>query len=650
MRWIFRIIGAVVVLVLMALGVLAFLPGDKIASFAAREISARTGREVLLSGDVKPVFYPVLGVRTGPVSVANADWSDGTPLLKADSLLVGVELMPLLSGNVKIRELQVESPVIRLERAKDGRGNWELGATAAQPATDTASANSNLAGFSLADGRITNGTFYYIDHQAGTSVDLSSVDLALSLPNIQSQIGLKGGLDRNGQHIEFTGNIEEFAKFLDGGLSDLSLNASGGFGEIAFKGRAGFSPAAAEGDISVNLTNPKTAMQLAGLAAELPTGMGKSASLSGKLTITDKGAVFLRGMAIAIDGNKLAGDVDIATAGRVMVTAKLKADILDFSALTGGGGTPDNTAKSGSSGWSSAKIDASGLNAVDADIVLQATSLDLGSIRFDAIKARVTIDKDRMAIDLGQARAYEGTIAGNIVVNARKGLSLGGDITASKVQLRPLLSDMADYDRLAAAADIKVKYLASGNSLEALMSNLSGSGSVKTGAGEIIGFDLLGMLKTLDTSFRGSKNKTVFNSIAGTFTITDGVLDNQDMVMESPIVDALGAGTVNIAAQSMKYRATLVAAYDPATKTTSGATLPISIEGPWNSLSYKPDLEGLARQEFDKKAEEAKERLKANIDKAKQEAEVKLREEADKALKEGADKLLGDLLNRVKKP
>ncbi|NQW14558.1 MAG: AsmA family protein, partial [Rhodobacter sp.] len=188
MRWIFRIIGAVVVLVLLALGVLAFLPGDKIASFAAREISARTGREVLLSGDVKPVFYPVLGVRTGPVSVANADWSDGTPLLKADSLLVGVELMPLLSGNVKIRELQVESPVIRLERAKDGRGNWELGATAAQPATDTASANSNLAGFSLADGRITNGTFYYIDHQAGTSVDLSSVDLALSLPNIQSQI------------------------------------------------------------------------------------------------------------------------------------------------------------------------------------------------------------------------------------------------------------------------------------------------------------------------------------------------------------------------------------------------------------------------------------------------------------------------------
>ena len=76
-------------------------------------------------------------------------------------------------------------------------------------------------------------------------------------------------------------------------------------------------------------------------------------------------------------------------------------------------------------------------------------------------------------------------------MNARKGLSLGGDITASKVQLRPLLSDMADYDRLAAAADIKVKYLASGNSLEALMSNLSGSGSVKTGAGEIIGFDLL---------------------------------------------------------------------------------------------------------------------------------------------------------------
>ena len=119
MRWIFRFFGVVVVLVILALGMLAFLPGDKIASFAAREISARTGREVVLSGEVSPVFYPVLGVRTGPVSVANADWSDGRAMIKADGLLVGVELIPLLSGTVKIKELRVENPVIRLEKAKE---------------------------------------------------------------------------------------------------------------------------------------------------------------------------------------------------------------------------------------------------------------------------------------------------------------------------------------------------------------------------------------------------------------------------------------------------------------------------------------------------------------------------------------------------
>lgn len=650
MRWIFRFFGVVVVLVILALGMLAFLPGDKIASFAAREISARTGREVVLSGEVSPVFYPVLGVRTGPVSVANADWSDGRAMIKADGLLVGVELIPLLSGTVKIKELRVENPVIRLEKAKDGRGNWELGAPGKAPADAKGSDSGGLAGFSLADGQIINGTFHYVDHLAGSTVDLNGLNLAVSLPDSQTKVSLKGGLDRNGERIEFSATIEAFSRFLEGGLSDLSLDATGAFGDIAFKGRAGYAPAAAEGDILVALSNPKAAMRLAGLATELPAGMAKTARLSAKLTVTDKGAVFLRGMALAVDGNKITGDVDVVLAERVMVTAKLMADVLDFSAMTQTTGTPETKATNAPSKWSSGKIDASGLNAIDADIVLHAAALDLGSIRFDAIKARAKIDKGRLVVDLGQARAYEGTIAGNIVVNARKGLSLGGDLSANKVQLRPLLKDMAHYDRLAAGADIKMRFLASGNSVKALMNTLSGSGSVETGAGEIIGFDLLGMLKTLDTSFRGSNNKTVFNSIEGTFAITDGVLENQDLVMQSPILDALGAGTINVAKQNLKYRATLVSAYDPVTKTSSGATLPIAIEGPWGGLSYKADLEGLARQKIDPQVEEAKQRLKANVDKAKQEAEVKLREEADKALKEGADKLLDDLLNRVKKP
>ena len=71
MRWVFRLIGLVVVMVAIVLGALFFLPGDRIAKIAAEQITKATGRQVTMSGDTRISFYPVLGVATGAVEVAN---------------------------------------------------------------------------------------------------------------------------------------------------------------------------------------------------------------------------------------------------------------------------------------------------------------------------------------------------------------------------------------------------------------------------------------------------------------------------------------------------------------------------------------------------------------------------------------------------
>jgi AsmA protein len=98
MRWIFRLIGAVVVMAAIVLGAVVFLPSERVARIAADHLSKASGREVTLSGETTLSLYPVLGVSTGAVEVANADWSDAGPMLRAESLKIGVAPMPLLRG------------------------------------------------------------------------------------------------------------------------------------------------------------------------------------------------------------------------------------------------------------------------------------------------------------------------------------------------------------------------------------------------------------------------------------------------------------------------------------------------------------------------------------------------------------------------
>ena len=88
MRWIVRSVFAVLLLVVLAVGALFLIPAEKIAGGAVAKFNALTGRELVLSGSVRPSVWPVLGVKTGPVSISNAEWSDQGPMLQAEGLAI----------------------------------------------------------------------------------------------------------------------------------------------------------------------------------------------------------------------------------------------------------------------------------------------------------------------------------------------------------------------------------------------------------------------------------------------------------------------------------------------------------------------------------------------------------------------------------
>ncbi|GHC48177.1 AsmA family protein [Neogemmobacter tilapiae] len=632
MRWIVRIVGTLLVLILLAFAALFFVPAEKIAQLAAERFERATGRALTIGGDIRPTFWPVLGVSTGPVRVANADWASETPMFKAQGLSIGVDAGALIGGEVRVTEVVADAPEILLERGADGRANWEFGGGGG--GGEAGASGGAAPAFTLDRGEIRGGAVTYIDHALGETLALTALDMDFALPDWAgaATANVKGQL--RGQDFTADVSLAQANAALSGKLTGLTLALRAGAAQVGFDGKAGLSPLMAEGKLDADLGDLAALSRLVGMARpELPQGLGAGlVKAKGDLTLTPEGSVHLRGAGLVLDGNSLSGDVDYGPgAARPKISANLRGGKIDLRGLTGEGGSGGG---GGGSGWPKDRIDVSGLGAVDGALALQAEAVELGWMQLGPTQAVVSLEDRRAVIELKKVSAYEGAIAGQVVVNGRGGLSVGGDLVIGGLSMQPLLQDLAGFDRLLAKGDVKLKFLSAGDNVAQLMAGLSGNGSVALGQGEIRGLDIGGMITNLDPGYVGEGAKTIFSGLSGTFTMEGGVVSNKDMALASPVVNVNGRGKVDLGGRSLDYRVV------PKVAAVNGLKVPVDISGPWDNLSYKIDVKAATGVDVE---EEAKTKIEEKLgikrkkgesleDAAKRKAEKKLEREAKKAL------------------
>ncbi|OYU39384.1 MAG: AsmA family protein [Pseudorhodobacter sp. PARRP1] len=616
MRWIIRSAIALVLLVIVLAGSVFLIPAEKVAGIAVAKFNALTGRVLTISGAVRPTIWPQLGVTTGPISVSNAEWSQEGPMVQAEGLSIALDMAALIAGNVKITGIEAINPRIVLERSAKGAENWVFGGGGAG---GTVSAQTPGVGqpFTLDKAQVSGGAVVFADHRAGVRYELSGIEATAAIPDYTGPATLDMAAVMNGQSFRLTGNVGQFQDFLDGALVAADLNLTAGDAAATFNGKLSTAPEAA-GDLTADLADLAAVSALAGMAApKLPSGLGaKAVKVAGSLTLTTAGSLHLRGGDVVLDGNRLSMDADLTTAGaRPKLSAKVVAGALDLAGVSGGqGGGSGGGAQA--AGWPKDKIDVSALAAMDAVVSLAADSLDLGMVKFGPSQIVLTNDRSRLVTELRKVSAYEGVISGQFVVNGRKGLSVGGDLSFAGMALQPLLADFGGYQRLIGTGDMRVKFLGSGASVDAIMQGLSGSGSLALSNGEILGLDIAGMLRTLDTSYVGAGQKTIFDSLGGSFTIAGGVLRNDDLVLKSPYITATGAGDVGLGARNLEYRIKATALADDTG--AGGLTAPLLIKGSWANPKFSLDLQALA----DEKLAEQKAALEAQAEAKRAELEA----------------------------
>lgn len=618
MRWLVRL--GVLVLLLVALGVTALMliPGDRIARIAERRFEEATGRAMTLTGGISATIYPQLGIRIGGVSVANAAWSDDGPMLTAKAARIGVNAWALMSGSVRIEEVEITEPVLILVADEQGRTNWDFEVENGGASIGAPEASGNVPAFSLDRGLVQNGTVIYRNLATGKDTRLEALDLSLRLPEFSGPASVDLSALLHGIPHKLVARIDEFDTFLTGDITTLDLEVDSGDNSLSLNGQGGYSPTAFEGQLDARFADiPQFFTAIGDDAPEIPAGFGRDRiDISGAVTLTPEQTLHLRNGSIRLDDNRLTGAFDANLLGdRPQFNARLAGDQLDFSSLAAGEGQgegQENTAPADS--WPTDPINADAVSAIDGDLAFTANGISFGTLTLGKTEILTSIDRSRAVFGLRSISAYGGQVTGEFVMNNRNGLSVGGNLNLADMSIQPFLSDLADYERLIGTGNAKVNFLGVGNNLDAIMKSLSGSGSISLTNGELRGLDLAGMLRNLDSSYEGSGSKTIFDAITASFVIEAGVLSNSDLLFDAPLARATGQGQVDIGRKRLNYRVVPVALANE--DGSGGISVPVIITGPWSDPSFRPDLEFLLEQELAEERKAAEEALKQQAEEA----------------------------------
>ncbi len=124
----------------------------------AQEISALTGRELVLAGDFDFSLLPRPHVRAEGLTLSSIEGAKVPYSLKAEALELDLRVLPLLRGSIEVGQLSLRGADIVLETLDDGRRTW-VGSSRAE---NDAGAKI-LDRLSLSDVRFIDGSIRIVD-------------------------------------------------------------------------------------------------------------------------------------------------------------------------------------------------------------------------------------------------------------------------------------------------------------------------------------------------------------------------------------------------------------------------------------------------------------------------------------------------------
>lgn len=134
------LIAVAVLLVLVAGGILAapeFIDWNRYRGAISAQVEQVVGHPVIIAGDIDFAVLPQPVLSASGVHIVNPDGATAPDLASVASLEIRVAFIPLLRGDIQVRQVILVNPVVELEILPSGQPNWSLvgveGANGASP-------------------------------------------------------------------------------------------------------------------------------------------------------------------------------------------------------------------------------------------------------------------------------------------------------------------------------------------------------------------------------------------------------------------------------------------------------------------------------------------------------------------------------------
>lgn len=626
MKKIIKAVLAVLAILVVAICTVPFLiPAETYKKEITRAIYEATGREVTISGKVSASIYPSIGAKVDGVTLSNAPGFGDKPMLTLKQLDVEVALVPLFSKEVQIQRFVLHDPVIALAVNAKGKPNWEFTPPAKKEAAVLPPQGFSLISSAQADELIDddvlemleklklgvvemhNGTIHFTNAQTGAKQSVSEANLTLGFKDLNSPITVKGDAVWNKEKVDISLEVKEPRKMVKEEASPMVVAINAAPISVDFNGQV--SAKNAQGALKVK--SPSLVKLAAWTGSPMDYKGGALAlDTAGQLTCTQTECAYKQST-ITLDSLALKGDVSANFGGTVpYIKANLATSVLDLNPWMKSASAEAPTqflallvssahAAEPAAGWSTDPIDLSGLKAVNLDATFKADAVKHDKLTFDKVWLEAGIHKGALLLNVKQLGLYDGGLTGKVSANASG--NIGADIALSKVNVEKLLVAMGGDDRLSGTLALNLSVSGVGKSQRAIIGSLNGKGDMKLVDGALKGVNLAQMVRAAKSAITQQQNvaeKTDFAELGGTFTITNGVVSNQDLGMKAPALRLSGAGTVNLPKMWVNYRLLpeLVASLKgQGGKDKAGITVPIIVEGPLTKPTYRPDLEGMLK-------------------------------------------------------
>lgn len=322
--------------------------------------------------------------------------------------------------------------------------------------------------------------------------------------------------------------------------------------------------------------------------------------------------ISLENLALTLDESKITGQFSVNQFAKPALKFKLALDAIDADRYMAP--AEESPSKPVATPASASAAAASELPMDTLRDLNMAGSFDIGKLKISGTQSEnihITLNAKDGAIKLHplSANLYQGEYKGNVKLDARgKNLKLSIDEALKDIQAGPLLKDLSGDDTISGLVNANIKLSGQGKTVEQIKQTLSGNGDFAFTDGSLKGINIGESIRKAKAVLKGepvpkstSAVKTDFSSFKGSFKANNGLVNNPDLILMSPLLRVNGAGTANLNNESIDY------GLEVAIVSTSkgqegkdmaklkGLVVPIKISGSFSNPKPTVDLASMLR-------------------------------------------------------